>query len=144
MTMSRFINSRKGYTLVEMMIVISVIGILVAVTVPAFSGYIRRTRIEGSRNQLVTDIYFARSTAIAQRKTIAIQFTDSQYQIVDTTDGSVQRTTTAPEGVTFAATADPNFYAWGLADAADITIAGSSLSQIVNLLPTGSVTHYAY
>jgi Tfp pilus assembly protein FimT len=128
----------------EMMIVVSAIGIIMAIAVPSFSRYLRRTRVAGSSSQLMADIYFARSLAIAQRKTIMIQFTDSNYQIVDTTDGSVERTREAPAGITFATTGDPNFYAWGLADATDITIAGSSWSRIVNLLPTGSVSHASY
>lgn len=125
----------------EMMIVVAVIGVLAALVVPPFASYLRRARIEGSQNQLMTDMYFARSTAIAQRKTISVQFTDTQYQIIDTTDGSVQRTRNAPDGVTFAATANPNFYAWGLADASDITIAGATMTKVVNLLPTGTVSH---
>jgi Tfp pilus assembly protein FimT len=119
-----------------------VIGLLTAIAVPAFTGYLRSSRLQGSRNQLISDIYYTRSLAIAQRKTFAIHFQDDQYQIVDTTNGTVVRTTPAAPGVTFAATADPNFYAWGLSDASDITIANGSLgSKIVSVLPTGSVDH---
>jgi prepilin-type N-terminal cleavage/methylation domain-containing protein len=114
-----------GYTLAEMMIVVSIIGILTAVALPAFSGYLRRTRLDGTRNQLISDIYYARSLAIAQRKTFLIRFQNA-----------------APPGVTFAASANPNFYAWGLSDASDITLAGGSTGdRVVNVLPTGSVDH---
>ena len=131
----------SGYTLVEMMITVAVIGLLAAIVVPNFSGYLKRTREAGSRNQLMTDMYYARSVAIAKRRTMRIAFTDTQYRVIDTTDGTVQRTTNAPTGVTFAASNDPNFYAWGLADAAAITVSGSRGSTIVSLLPTGTVEH---
>lgn len=142
MNTKRRIRHDAGYTLAEMMIVVSVIGILTAIAVPAFTGYLRHTRLDGCRNQLVSDIYYARSLAIAQRKTFAIRFTDSQYQIVDTTNGSVVRTTNAAPGVTFAASANPNFYAWGLSDASNITVSsGVGGTRTVDVLPTGSVDH---
>jgi Tfp pilus assembly protein FimT len=122
------------------MIVVAVIGILAAVTVPSFSGYLRRTRVEGSRNQLIADCYFARSLAIARRETITMVFTADQYRIVNG-GGTVFRTTPAADGVTFNASGDPNFYAWGLADAANITVDGPSNSQDVALSPTGVASH---
>jgi prepilin-type N-terminal cleavage/methylation domain-containing protein len=131
----------SGYTLVEMMITVAVIGVLAAIVVPNFSGYLKRTREAGTRNQLMTDMYYARSLAIAKRRTIRIDFTAGQYQVIDTVDNSVERTTNAPQGVTFAASANPNFYAWGLADAAAITLTGSSGAEVVTLLPTGTVEH---
>ncbi len=133
-----------GFTVVELMVVVAIIGILTAITVPNFSGYLKRQRQVGSRNQLMTDIYYARSMAIAKRRTMQINFANDQYQVVDTVDGTVERTTNAPDGITFAASNNPNFYAWGLADAADITVAGSTSSVVVSVLPSGSVEHANY
>jgi len=109
--------------------------------IPAFSGFLRSTRFQGAQNQLMTDIYFARSLAVARHRTYAIQFNAGTYRVVDTSNGTVERTTNAPRGVTFASTADPNFYAWGLADAVDITLTGSNQTSVLNLLPTGTVRH---
>jgi prepilin-type N-terminal cleavage/methylation domain-containing protein len=133
-----------GFTLTEMMIVVSIVGVLAAITVPNFSAYLRHTREVGSRNQLMSDLYYARSLAIAKRRTMQVTFADNQYQVIDTVDGTVERTTNAPSGVTFAATANPNFYAWGLADAVDITLTGSDGASTVTLLPSGSVQHASY
>jgi prepilin-type N-terminal cleavage/methylation domain-containing protein len=143
----RFKHSKlgnAGYTLIEMMVVVGVIGLLAAITVPNFSGYLKRQREVGSRNQLMSDLYYARSLAIAKRRTMQVTFTDSQYQVLDTVDGTVERTTTAPPGITFAASGNPNFYAWGLADAADITLTGAGVGSVVSLLPSGSVEHAQY
>lgn len=129
-----------GYTLSELMIVVAMIGVLSAIAVPSFTGYLKRTRVDGSRNQLIADCYFARSLAIARRETITMVFAADQYQIVNG-GGTVFRTTPAADGVTFTATDDPNFYAWGLADAVDITVDGSSNSRDLSLSPTGVVSH---
>jgi len=141
MRFSQIKINRAGYTLVEMAIVIVIIGVLAAIVIPAFGGFLRSTRFQGAQNQLVTDIYFARSLAVARHRTFVIQFANNQYQVVDTSNGSVARTTNAPQGVTFAATADPNFYAWGLADPVDITLTGTAQASVFNLLPTGTVRH---
>jgi Tfp pilus assembly protein FimT len=123
------------------MVVVAVIGIMTAIAVPAFSGYLKRTRLNGARNQLISDVYYARSLAIAKRRTFAIQFQPDTYSIVDTSDGSVVRTVTAPSGIDFGTDVDPNFYAWGLADAANFTLTDSYGTQTVTVLPTGSVDH---
>ncbi|MCI0452281.1 MAG: GspH/FimT family pseudopilin [Candidatus Latescibacteria bacterium] len=94
----------------------------------------------GTRNQLITDCYLARSLAIARRETITMVFSADQYQLVNG-GGTVFRTTPAQNGVTFNASDDPNFYAWGLADAVDIAIDGPSNSTDVSLSPTGVASH---
>jgi prepilin-type N-terminal cleavage/methylation domain-containing protein len=142
MRCNRRIFGRRGYTLVEMMIVVAIVGLLAAIAVPAFSGYLKRSRLQGSRNELMADIYYARSMAISRRNTFRIVFAAGQYQVVNTADGTVARTRTAPPGITFASTGDPNLYAWGLADAVDITVGGGGAGYTtLNLLPTGSITH---
>ena len=37
-------NYRKGFTLVELVVVVAILGILVAVVTPSFSGYIEKSR----------------------------------------------------------------------------------------------------
>jgi prepilin-type N-terminal cleavage/methylation domain-containing protein len=140
MCTSRNRLKQAGFTMMELMIVVTVVGILTAIVVPSFSGYMKRTRAEGTRNQLIADCYFARSLAIARRETVTMVFAAEQYQIVNG-GGTVFRTTPAADGVTFAASDDPNFYAWGLADPVDIAVDGSSSSHNVSLSPTGAVSH---
>jgi prepilin-type N-terminal cleavage/methylation domain-containing protein len=140
MCKSRNRLGQAGFTLSEIMWVVMIIGILAALTVPSFSSYIKKTRVDGSRSQLMADCYFARSLAISRRETITMRFATNQYTIVNA-GGTVFRTTPAADGVTFAASVDPRFYAWGLADASDITVAGPSNSDNVSLSPTGVASH---
>ncbi|PJK12852.1 pre-pilin like leader sequence [Lysobacteraceae bacterium NML07-0707] len=54
----------KGFTLVELMVTLAVLGVLVSVGYPSFQGVIRSNRVATTTNELVASVALARSTAI--------------------------------------------------------------------------------
>ena len=46
------VRNKKGFTLIELMIVVAIIGILAAVAIPAYSGYTKRARMSEITNAM--------------------------------------------------------------------------------------------
>jgi type IV fimbrial biogenesis protein FimT len=69
-------SMRRGFTLVELMVVLAVAVILMAIAVPSFQGVAERQRVKGAAAELVANIEFAKTSA-AQRQTYIALFFDS-------------------------------------------------------------------
>ncbi len=86
---------KKGFTLIELIVVIAIIGVLAAILVPAMLGYVRKSKIT-TANTTAKSIYNAYNTALVD---------------MDTTDGTVSgtgaaTTTTDLVGATVAVSTD--------------------------------------
>ena len=134
-------HDAKGFSLVELVVVLGIFGILAAITVPAMSGYLRSSRLQGAAATLVSDLRYAHSLASAQRRTFAITFSASSYSVVRLSPFATVRSRSLPRGVACVAPDTARFYAWGLTEPATITISDHGRSSVVRLLTTGSASH---
>ena len=58
---------KDGFTLIELIVVMSIIGILLAVATLGFVDWIRKARIEAQTREFLTDLSFARSESIFRK-----------------------------------------------------------------------------
>lgn len=69
-----------GFTLVELMITIGIVGILATIAVPSFRDYVRNQRVKSASFELVAALSLTRSEAIKRNKDIAITRASGGWQ----------------------------------------------------------------
>lgn len=60
-------NSHKGFTLLELMVVIAIVAILIGIAVPSFRAQIEASRLRADTDNVVTAMQLARSEAVTRR-----------------------------------------------------------------------------
>lgn len=70
---SRHAERPRGFTLIEMMVVIALMTVLLGMALPSFSGLIEKYRVEGMASALMASVSHARSEAARRGKTVTIQ-----------------------------------------------------------------------
>jgi type IV fimbrial biogenesis protein FimT len=62
----------RGFTLIELMVAISIVAILLAIALPSFQGTIRSNRLATTTNEFISSIALARSEAIRSSRGAAV------------------------------------------------------------------------
>lgn len=66
------VNHNQGFTLIELIMVITISGILLTVAVPSFNLTIKNTRLDSHASRFISDLSFARSEAIKRGERVTI------------------------------------------------------------------------
>jgi prepilin-type N-terminal cleavage/methylation domain-containing protein len=64
----------RGYTLVELVITLLILGVLTALAAPRFAAPVRRLQMELVLNQLSRDIFYARMVAVRSGRPVEVRF----------------------------------------------------------------------
>ena len=97
----------KGFTIVELMVVIAVIAILSAVAAPQIRDHLRSSSLKNAARQISSDLSMAKSTAIRNQASCAINFNNPAADQYTTT--LINRTTNLSQymgGVVFTGNPD--------------------------------------
>lgn len=62
----------RGFTLVELMVVVVIVAVIMVIAVPGFSTLMERTRLKAYANEFVSSVYLARSEAIKRNADVTL------------------------------------------------------------------------
>jgi type IV fimbrial biogenesis protein FimT len=138
--------NNAGFTLLELMVAITVLALLLGIGVPGFRDFVRNSRMTAATNDIVTDFSIARSEAVKRR--VPVTLCKSQnLTACDTTAAAAFRT-----WIMFVDDADPAVAAGtdgdGVVDAGEvilrqrtiadtITVTTNANARRVTFLPSG-------
>lgn len=132
----------RGFTLIELIVVIAVVAILLGLGVPSFREQLARRALEGAATELSSDLQYARSQAVSSNAATTL-VTNSTTQYTIATGGTTHKIVTMDPALTITSgvtvTYDP---LRAMANATSITVSSSKTAAQLRLdtNPMGRVT----
>lgn len=132
---------QAGFTMAELITTIGIMGVLIAIAMPAFLSTLPGMRLSDAARQVATDLQQLRMKAIAQNIPYQVTFSSSTY-VLQRCNGACTDDSgniALPQGITATASAAPQFQPRGTAAAATITLSNGSTQKRVCVNAMGRV-----
>jgi len=142
------LDRQRGFTLIEVIVVMAIMGVVSAIGIPAFSDWREKQAVRSATQALIAHLKQARIKAVADNRSVSISFTQTSYTFDADTTGNGSCGLCKNEAVSFSqfannltisSAATRTFSSRGTANSGNITIAtttidGPSKKIIVNVI----------
>ena len=143
-------NTRQGFTVMELVVVLAVIGVCAAMAVPFTLRYLSHGRLNGAARLIMSDMIWARMQAVTQRNAFRVFFlNDHVYEIVDDDNNNGQADDVERircrdirnhySDVSIGATADLIFFPRGNASIGTVTVTNKAGLRKIRVHLTGRI-----
>ena len=143
-------QNKRGFTLIELIVVIMLMGIITMIALPGFQSWMAKSRLNGAARQIMSDLMNARMKAASENnRFILTVINNHQYTILDDNNNNGAANTgeiiitkdikTSYPDVTLSATGTFTFYPPGLAFGATCTVTNRAGSKNITLSSGGRV-----
>jgi type IV fimbrial biogenesis protein FimT len=130
-------TTARGFTLIELVVAMAVLGILAVVAAPAFSEYFATQRLRGAAEELQTDLQFARMESVQKNAAITVTLAGTGYTIAQgaTTIKSVTLGggSSMSGGATMVAVFDPVRATATITNGPDVTVANAATARTLRV-----------
>ena len=135
-------TSKGGFTLVEMLVVITVFGILAALAVPQFIAFRPMNRLNGATRQVYSELMLARAKAVNENRNYVVTFPTSYTMQIVGSSTKVVNIQTEYSDVTMTSSASTvTFSSRGTTDVTPtITLTNSGGTKTVTVRITGTAS----
>jgi type IV fimbrial biogenesis protein FimT len=143
MKLQRYTHSSSGFTLMELLVVISIAMVLMGIAIPSFLSWLPTLRLSSAARQVATDLQIARMRAISRNATNTVTFNTVTGTYTSTLGvvGESRDIDQLYPGITISVvSANPAFTARGTASpAGNITLSNGSATKQVQVNAIGRV-----
>lgn len=92
-------RTMRGFSLVEMMIVVAILGILASMAIPGFGTWMRNLQVRNAAESVLTGIQKARTEALMRNASVSFAIgADTGWTVVLVADGTTIESRVATEG----------------------------------------------
>lgn len=135
-------KKQSGFTLIEMMTAIGILGILAAVAIPGYISWLPQIRLSGATHQIVGDLMNARMLAVKESKDVTISTGASSYTVTPQSETPVTKSISNSYPGVSMSTSSITFNARGVVSGTLPTITvngGSAGTKSISVSITGRV-----